>query len=134
MNVFLTGANGFIGGAVGSRLISAGHRVRGRVGDGSKARQVGAHGIEPVTGARDDTAQLKVEAEAADAVVNAASSDHRGTIEALLAGLSGSGKPLLHTSGSSIIGDEAMGDSSDRVFQEDTPIEPEPDKVARVAI
>jgi hypothetical protein len=41
---------------------------------------------------------------------------------------------ILHTSGSSIVGDEAMGEPSDRIFHEDTPIVPEPDKVARVAI
>jgi hypothetical protein len=67
-------------------------------------------------------------------VVNAASSDHRGAVEALLSGLAGSGKPLLHTSGSSIVADQAMGEPSERIYFEDTPIEPEPDKIARVAI
>jgi nucleoside-diphosphate-sugar epimerase len=41
---------------------------------------------------------------------------------------------LLHTSGTSIIGDEAMGEPSDRIVHEDTAFEPLPDKVARVAI
>ena len=31
MQVFLTGANGFIGGAVAAALIAAGHKVRGLV-------------------------------------------------------------------------------------------------------
>ena len=52
----------------------------------------------------------------------------------LIAGLTGSGKPFLHTSGSSIVADLAMGEPSDRIFHEATPIEPEPDKAARVAI
>ena len=52
----------------------------------------------------------------------------------MIAVLAGSGKPLLHTSGSSIVGDEAMGEPSERIFDEDTPIEPHADKVARVAI
>jgi hypothetical protein len=44
-------------------------------------------------------------------------------------------KPLLHTSGSSIVADNARGDcASDRIFNEDTPFTPEPDKAARVAI
>jgi ATP-dependent phosphoenolpyruvate carboxykinase len=34
-----------------------------------------------------------------DCVVNAASSDHRAAVEAIIAGLSGSGKTFLHTSG-----------------------------------
>jgi nucleoside-diphosphate-sugar epimerase len=77
---------------------------------------------------------LQAEARAADAVVNAASSDHRGAVEALIAGLSGSGKPLIHSSGSSVVADLAMGEPSDRIFHEATPIEPHADKAARVAI
>jgi nucleoside-diphosphate-sugar epimerase len=134
MRVFITGANGFIGGAVAAALIADGHTVRGLVRDRAKAEAVAAHGMEAVIGSLDDADLLQAEAQAAEGVVNAASSDHRGAIEALIAGLKHSGKPLLHTSGSSIVGDEAMGEPSDRIFHEDTPIAPEADKVARVAI
>jgi nucleoside-diphosphate-sugar epimerase len=134
MQVFITGANGFIGGAVASALISDGHTVRGLVRNKLKADAVAAHGVEPVVGSLDDAALLQAEARVADAVVNAASSDHRGAVEALIAGLTGSGKPFLHTSGSSIVADRAMGEPSDRIFHEATPIEPEADKAARVAI
>jgi nucleoside-diphosphate-sugar epimerase len=134
MRIFLTGANGFIGGAVASALIADGHRVRGLVRDKAKADAVAAHGIDPVIGSLDDTAQLEAEARASDGVVNAASSDHRAAVEALIAGLAGSGKPFIHSSGSSIVADRAMGEPSDRIFHEDTPIEPEPERAARVAI
>jgi len=67
-------------------------------------------------------------------VINAASSDHRGAVEALIAAMSGSGKPFIHSSGSSIVADLAMGEPSDRVFDEATPVEPLPEKAARVAI
>jgi nucleoside-diphosphate-sugar epimerase len=134
MKVFLTGANGFIGGAVASVLIADGHVVRGLVRDQAKANAVAAHGIEPVIGSLDDGTLLQTEARAADAVVNAANSDHRDAVEALLAGLSGSGKPFLHSSGSSINADRAMGEPSDRIFHEDTPIEPDAEKAGRVAI
>ena len=134
MRIFLTGANGFIGGAVATALIAAGHGVRGLVRDAAKASVVGAHGIEPVIGSLDDSTLLEAEAKAADAVVNAANSDHRGAAEALIAGLSGSGKCLLHSSGSSIVADHAMGEPSDRIFYEDTPLEPMPEKAGRVAI
>ena len=134
MRIFLTGANGFIGGAVASALIAGGHTVRGLVRDQSKADAVAEHGIEPVIGSLDDTDLLTDQARSADGVVNAASSDHRPAVDALIAGLVGSGKPLLHTSGSSIVGDQAMGEPSDRIFHESTPIEPEPDKAARVAL
>jgi nucleoside-diphosphate-sugar epimerase len=134
MRIFVTGSNGFIGGAVATALIGQGHVVRGLVRDRAKADIVTAFGIDPVIGSLDDAALLQDEAARADAVVNAANSDHRGAVEALIAGLKGSGKPLLHTSGSSIVGDEAMGEPTERIFDEAMPVEPHPDKVARVAI
>jgi nucleoside-diphosphate-sugar epimerase len=134
MRIFITGANGFIGGAVSSALIADGHTVRGLVRNKAKADAVAAHGIEAVVGSLDDAALLQAEARAADAVVNAASSDHRGAVEAWIAGLSGSGKGFIHSSGSSIVADLAMGEPSDRIFDEATPIEPQADKAARVAI
>ena len=134
MQIFLTGANGFIGGAVASALIADGHTVRGLVRSKAKADAVAAYGVEAIVGSLDDAALLQAEAQAADAVVNAASSDHRGAVEALIAGLSGSGKPLIHSSGSSIVADLAMGEPSGRIFHEGTPIEPQAEKAARVAI
>lgn len=134
MRIFITGANGFIGGAVASALVLAGHTVRGLVRDEAKAAAVAAHGIDPVVGTLDEPALLQAEARAADAVINAASSDHRGAVEALIAALADSGKPFLHSSGSSIVADLAMGEPSDRIFDEAMPLEPLPDKAARVAI
>jgi nucleoside-diphosphate-sugar epimerase len=134
LRIFLTGANGFIGGAVAAAVIADGHRVRGLVRSQANADAVAAHGIEPIIGSLDDAMLLHAEAQAADAVVNAASSDHRGAIETLIAALAGSGKPFLHGSGSSIVADLAMGEPSDRIFYEGSSFEPEPDKAARVAI
>ena len=134
MRIFLTGANGFIGGGVAAALIADGHAVRGLVRDQTKAEAVAAYGIEPVIGSLDDTTLLQAEARASDGVVNAANSDHRVAIDAFIAALAGSDKPFIHTSGSSVVADRAMGEPSDRIFHEDTPIAPEPERVARVAI
>lgn len=134
MKVFITGANGFIGGAVASALIADDHKVRGLVRDQVKPAAVAAYGIEPVIGSLDDAALLQREARGADAVVNAANSDHHGAAAALLAGLAGSGKTFLHSSGSSIVADQAMGEPSDRIFREDGPLEPDAEKAGRVAI
>ncbi|MFY0581843.1 NAD(P)H-binding protein [Cystobacter fuscus] len=134
MKIFVTGASGYIGGSVASLLVKKGHQVRGLVRNAAKAEGVRAQGIEPVMGSLDDAALLEAEAKAADAVINAADSDHLGAVQALLAGLAGSGKRLLHTSGSSIVGDEAMGEPSERTFTEETPVKPEPDKEHRVAL
>jgi nucleoside-diphosphate-sugar epimerase len=134
MRIFLTGANGYIGGAVAAALLAAGHKVRGLVRGRDKADAVAAHGVDPVIGALDDAALLHAEARAADAVINTASSDHRGAVETLTAALAGSGKPLIHSSGSSIVADLAMGEPSDRIFHEGDAITPAADKAARVAI
>lgn len=134
MRIFLTGANGFIGGAVAVALIAAGHSVRGLVRSKEKAGLVAAHGVEAVIGSLDDAALLQAQARAADAVVNTASSDHRGAVEALIAAMAGTGKPFIHSSGTSIVADLAMGEPSERLFEEGTPIEPLPERAARVAI
>jgi nucleoside-diphosphate-sugar epimerase len=134
MNVFLTGASGYIGGSIAVGLVRNGHRVRGLVRSGTKAEAVARFGMEPVLGSLEDRDLLVGEAGRAEAVVNAADSDHRGAVEALLDGLEGSAKPLLHTSGSSIVADDARGEPSELIFDEDTPIDPVPAKAARVAI
>jgi nucleoside-diphosphate-sugar epimerase len=135
MNLFITGATGFIGGSISSRLLAAGHKVRGLVRDKDKAAQLQALGVTPVLGTLDDAALLTAEAQRSDGVINAASSDHRAAVEAMLAGLKGSGKPFIHTSGSSVIGDDVQGNTlSERVFDEDTPLYVEPGKQARHAI
>jgi nucleoside-diphosphate-sugar epimerase len=134
LKIFVTGANGYIGGSVASALITDGHKVRGLVRSKEKADAVAAHGVDPVIGSLDDADLLQAEARAADAVVNAASSDHRGAVVALISGLSGSGKPLIHSSGSSIVADLAMGEPSDRIFDEMTPIVPLTERAARIAI
>jgi nucleoside-diphosphate-sugar epimerase len=134
MRVFLTGASGFIGGSVAVALIAAGHRVRGLVRSPAKAELVTAYGIEAVVGSLDDTTVLQTEARTADAIINAASSDHRGAVEALIAAIAGSGKPFMHSSGTSIVADLAMGEPSERIFHEATPVEPLPERAARLAI
>ncbi|WP_027350677.1 NAD-dependent epimerase/dehydratase family protein [Halotalea alkalilenta] len=135
MNVFITGATGFIGGSVAHRLIEAGYRVRGLVRSEEKAERLRAAGIEPVLGSLDDHQLLVREAQRADGAINAADSDHRAAIEALIEGLEDSGKPLLHTSGSSMIGDDVAGNQlSERIFDEQTPFIVEPGKQPRHAI
>ncbi|WP_245814988.1 NAD-dependent epimerase/dehydratase family protein [Cystobacter ferrugineus] len=70
----------------------------------------------------------------ADVIVNAADMTHRGAVEALVEGLRGTNKTLVHTSGSSIVSDFGEGEFSERIFEDDTPFTPEPLKAASVAI
>src|SRR3954451_24100591 len=134
MKIFVTGASGYIGGSVAAHLIAAGHQVTGLVRSPDKADAVRARGIQPVLGTLDDGEILTQAARAADIVVNAASADHKGAVESLLGALGGSGKPFVHTSGSSIVGTRARGQRTDAIFDEDTPVTPSPARAARVAL
>ena len=132
MNLFITGASGYIGGTLALRFVKAGTRVRGLVRKPQDAERLVALGIEPVLGSLDDSALLTREARLSDGVINTASADHAGCVNALLMGLERSGKPFLHTSGSSVIGDDARGARrSETVFDESTPLVVHPMKRAR---
>jgi nucleoside-diphosphate-sugar epimerase len=134
MNVFVTGAAGFIGGSIATGLVRAGHHVTGLVRTVEQASELTALGITPVIGTLEDGALLAEQARAADAVINAASSDHRGAAEVMVEALKGSNKVLLHTSGSSIVGDASGGRASDDIYYENNLPQPTVDKAARVAI
>jgi nucleoside-diphosphate-sugar epimerase len=135
MNIFITGAAGYIGGSFAHVLLGARHAIRGLVRNPEKLERLATLGVTPVLGDLDDHDLLLHEAKQADAVINAASSDHRASVETLLEGLRGSGKPFMHTSGSSVIGDDVRGNAlSKHIFDEDTPFIVEPEKQARHAI
>lgn len=139
INVFVTGAGGYIGGSVASALHARGHRVTGLVRTEEQADQLRAIGIAPVLGTLEDADVLTTQAQAADVTVNAASSDHAGAVDTLLAALDSSGKTLVHTSGSSIVGSAAEGELDetvydDTIFDDDSTWRPEEYKAPRVAI
>jgi nucleoside-diphosphate-sugar epimerase len=71
---------------------------------------------------------------AADVTINAANAGHRGAAEALVNALAGTGKVLIHTGGSSIVGTRAQGEFVPDIFDEDTPFTPTPHRAARVEI
>jgi nucleoside-diphosphate-sugar epimerase len=130
--IFVTGASGYIGGAIAATLVRAGHRVRGLVRDPRKAHAVATFGITPVLGTLDNAPLLAAEASAADATINAADSDHAGAVETLLAACAG--RRLLHTSGISLLSDNARGEHGDTIHDETTQSPTHPDKAARAAI
>jgi nucleoside-diphosphate-sugar epimerase len=132
MKIFITGATGYIGGSVAQQLRGQGHEIRGLARDPIKLDALAASGITPVFGELDDSVLLTREAEGADAVINAASSNDRRSVEALLDGLRGSGKPFLHTSGSGVIGDDARGEVlSEHIFDDDAPFHAGPHQFAQ---
>jgi nucleoside-diphosphate-sugar epimerase len=134
MKVFVTGAAGFIGGSIAAALVKKGHDVVGLVRKPEQLDELKQIGVTGVIGTLDDHELLVAQARAADAVVNAASSDNRAAVAAFIEALSGSGKVFLHTSGSSIVGDASGGEGTDRIYLEDQLPQPTADKAARVAI
>lgn len=122
MKVFVTGATGYIGGAVAIRLIEAGHQVRGLVRAADRAEAMRKLGVEPVIGSLEDADLLTREARQSDGVISTANADDVATVKTFIAALEGTGKLFIHTSGSSIIGDDARGNTvSGAIYDEYTP-------------
>ncbi|ATB44304.1 epimerase [Cystobacter fuscus] len=131
---FVMGVTGYIGGSVARRLLRDGYQVTGLVRTQAASERVAALGIQPILGDIENGALLSRCARQADVVINAANMHHRGSVEALLEGLSGTNKTLVHTSGSSIVSEFGEGEVSERIFEDDTPFTPEPVKAESVAI
>jgi nucleoside-diphosphate-sugar epimerase len=72
MRIFLTGATGYIGGAVLDALVKAGHAVTALVRDNEKARRVAKRGGHPVVGNLAEPDSYKSAAEAQDGYVHTA--------------------------------------------------------------
>lgn len=134
MRVLIVGATGYIGGSVAAKLLERGHTIVGLARSQEKAAQLRTHGIAPLLGTLADFNIIVEAARSADAVVNAANADDTFSVDAIIHGLAGSGKPFIQTSGSSVVSDRAAGEYSNAIFNEDTPIEPLPERMLRVAI
>jgi nucleoside-diphosphate-sugar epimerase len=106
MQVFVTGATGFIGSAVVKELIGAGHGVTGLARTDAGAAKLSAAGAQVHRGDLDDFAALKAGAAAADGVAHLAfthtfpgvlraPAKDAKVIAALGSALEGTGKPLV---------------------------------------
>ena len=134
MKIFMTGASGYIGGTVADSLIKAGHAVTGLARTEDAAARLRVHGMQAVRGDLGSHSIIRNAARGADAVINCANAEDSFVVAAILEGLAGAGKPFLHTSGTSVVGDKSGGKFSPKVFHEDTPLDPLPEKIQRVAV
>src|SRR4029077_1567491 len=72
MRIFLTGATGYIGGAVLDALVRGGNDVTALVRDNEKAARVSARGAHPVIGNLGEPETYRAAAEAQDGYVHTA--------------------------------------------------------------
>lgn len=124
MRIFLTGANGWIGSAIASELIDAGHEVVGLVRSEEKGAALVAKGGSAFVGSLDDLEVLKQAASDVDAVIHTAfgldfsrmealAAEDRKAIEAFGEVFAGSPRPILVTGGF-LVGDGTTVDEFGR--------------------
>jgi len=128
MQVFVTGATGYIGFAVSAALRRHGHRVWGLARTETKAARLARHEIEPVIGDLADPKRYADVAARCSVLIHTAFDYSEGgvaknklTIETLLdAGRRGAApKTLIFTSGAWV-----YGDTGDHMVDETTPLDP----------
>lgn len=115
MNVFVTGASGWIASAVIPELIAAGHSVTGLARSDASAATVNERGAQVLRGSLTDPDVLREAAASADGVIHlafphenmndreGAALTERGGVVAMLEALAGTGKPIVLASGTPAI-------------------------------
>ncbi|TYJ55779.1 hypothetical protein B9479_003557 [Cryptococcus floricola] len=110
VNVFLTGASGFVGSHVTPVLLAAGHKLTALARSAASAKTLQDQGVTVLRGTLEDTDILEKAAAASDGVIHLgfihdftnmphATKVELAAIEAFGKGLKGTNKPLIMTSG-----------------------------------
>jgi len=123
--VFITGATGYIGGAILKLLLEQSDlTISALVRGEENAQKLKALNVEPIVGSLDDTQKILDASAAADVVINTANVDHEASAKAIIEGLRKRGvqngkKPILiHTSGTAVLNAGPLGDRNDELKTE----------------
>lgn len=119
MKIFVTGATGFVGSAVVTELIRAGHQVVGLARNDKAKKALQSLGAHVHHGDLEDVDSLTEGAQSADAVIHTGfihdfsrfkevCEVDRKAIEALGNALAGTDRPLIVTSGTLVVGAEKV--------------------------
>lgn len=136
MEVFLTGATGYIGTSVAEELQRAGHKVTGLARTPEKAKQLETRGVRATLGDLLKPETIAASAQAAEGVIHTASTNDANAsqadaavVRAILNVLAGTGKPFIYTSGVWV-----LGSTGEKIADEHTPVNPTPLVAFRPAI
>jgi nucleoside-diphosphate-sugar epimerase len=133
--ILITGITGYIGGTVARKLVEKNHQVVGLVRNETQVKELEKLGIESIIGNIHDESVLKSAISNVDAIIhNADSADDAYAVDSIINALEGSGKTLIFTSGSAILGGKENGEKSDFIFTEDIPLNPRLEMASRVLI
>ena len=126
MEIFVTGATGYVGSAVCRTLLDKGFEVSGLARSDEASEKLKAAGVRPVRGDLAQPQSFIDAARKADGVIHAAmqwgptaGELDRAAVAALIDALAGSNKPLIYSSGVWV-----MGETKGRVAGEMFPLQP----------
>ncbi|THH08289.1 hypothetical protein EW146_g9044 [Bondarzewia mesenterica] len=133
-HIFMTGVTGYIGGSVLQRLLShpksETFQITALVRNEEKAKKLQSIGIKTVIASLDDLDQLADLAAAANVVIQTANADHLPAAKAILSGIrqrhekTGEVPIFIHTSGTGVLADDAVGDKiTDTIYHDSRPEE-----------
>ncbi|EIN10832.1 NAD(P)-binding protein [Punctularia strigosozonata HHB-11173 SS5] len=130
--IFFTGATGYIGGSVLTRLLHHSQRdfleITVLTRSSEKAKKFESFGVKAVVGSYSDHHILQELATVSDVVFACADADDLGAAQAILAGLkfrhekTGNIPILIHTSGTGVLSDNAEGQRSTDIVYHDSDV------------
>ncbi|NML38128.1 NAD-dependent epimerase/dehydratase family protein [Chitinophaga sp. G-6-1-13] len=132
--VFILGTTGYIGGSLAIHLQQQGYEIYSRVRRETDIPRLKALGITATAGLMTGDPAFTAELQAADIVINVASSDDPFLVTTILEALEGSGKMYIHTSGGGILGDKAAGQHANSNTYTDIIEKPLLERAGRVLI